>query len=144
MAGRFSVIVRPEVANLGPDGTGTRRRRVFVGTDRERVVVFSRQPVELAELPPEVADDPMLVVEELRPERLGSKAKRTPKATAPPAATETTTKSAPPPIPDDLGALTWPALQKLGGAYGLGGKKKEIVAGLEQARAAASANGGPE
>lgn len=41
------------------------RRRVCTFTDGPRLVVFTRVPIELDELPPEVEGDPLLLVTEL-------------------------------------------------------------------------------
>ena len=145
----YQAIVSPEVAKLRPGDTGTHNVLLAGG----QVLTLTRQPTYLAKVPPEVETDPHVLVTELaasdwtaaqkvgatetelRPERLGEKAKAAPA----PAAADAPA-AAPPPIPADLAEVEWNALRTLASSHGLAatGKREEIEARLEKAKAASA------
>ena len=61
----YEIRASAAVAALKPNGAGSRPCRVWIGTDRERVMTFTRSPTRLDELPPEVAADKHLQVTEV-------------------------------------------------------------------------------
>lgn len=79
----FEVRVSAAVARLREDGSGSRRVVCYQGTEREQVLEFTRHPIRLEEVPPEVAADEHLIVTpiedpsgdgagaELKPGRIG-------------------------------------------------------------------------
>ncbi len=143
----YEVKVSPQVAALRQGNTGTRNAKLSTG----EIVTFSRHPTYLADLPPEVDTDPHLVVDEIPKERWKRLQKSGARVTdlgagEKSSATKEPSKEPPsggdagekPAIPEDLEALAWPKLQKLGSAYGVTGKKADILKGLREVRDASS------
>lgn len=60
----FEVTLADEIAATR-NWTGTRRRTCTMPGGEKQILVFGRKPVLLAELPPEVVADKMLVVKEV-------------------------------------------------------------------------------
>lgn len=95
MAYRITLV--DDIAKLG-NWQGTRRRTCTFADGHKETLVFGRRPVVLAELPPEVKNDPKLVVEE-------TDAAPTPLPVALPPATTDAPPSVAPPVADPVALI---------------------------------------
>lgn len=90
----YEITCSAAVANLKQNGAGSRPCLVWIGTDREKVMMFTRSPTVLDELPPEVEEDNHLLVRTIGEPAVA------PVATDPPVTdpVETTEETDPPPV----------------------------------------------
>lgn len=61
---KYAITLDPSIAKRNA-WTGTRRREATFADGSKKLLVFSRKPVVLDELPPEIANDPKLLVKEI-------------------------------------------------------------------------------